>query len=88
MGIYNPQMKMPKGCHRCDYYDSCKVSNKSIGRYNGERCPDCPLVEVKTPHGRLVDIRDINELMNRYKYDDFDHIDYHTPTVIKAEESE
>ena len=49
---------------------------------------DFEVIEVKTPHGRLVDIRDINELMNRYKYDDFDHIDYHTPTVIKAEESE
>ena len=46
---------------------------------------DFEVIEVKTPHGRLVDIRDINELMNRYKYDDFDHIDYHTPTVIEAE---
>ena len=46
---------------------------------------DFEIIEVKTPHGRLVDIRDINELMNRYKYDDFDHIDYHTPTMIEAE---
>lgn len=46
MGVYNPQMKMPRGCHWCDYYDTCKTSNKSIGRYNGERSPDCPLVEM------------------------------------------
>lgn len=78
-------MNMPVGCHRCDYYDACKVSSKSIGRYNAERCPNCPLVEVKTPHGRLIDIENVKELMNRYKYDDFDHIDYHTPTVIEAE---
>ena len=61
MGVYNPQMKMPIGCHRCGYYDLCKVSNKIIGRYNAERCPDCPLVEVKTPHGRLIDTYIVEE---------------------------
>ena len=43
------------------------------------------IIEVKEPHGRLVDINEINELMNRYNYKDFDHIDYYAPTVIERE---
>lgn len=90
MGVYNPQMKMPIGCHRCDYYDLCKVSNKSIGRYNAERCPNCPLVEVKTPHGRLIDAEVIKDSFmekvqeERLVFDD----ERYFPTVIEAEESE
>lgn len=45
-------------------------------------------LEVKEPHGRLVDIDEIGELMNHHKYNDFNHIDYYAITVIPAERSE
>ena len=65
MGVYNPQMKMPLGCHRCEYYDVCKISNKSIGRYNAERSPDCPLVEIEIPHGRLIDAKKFHRRLQK-----------------------
>ena len=90
MGVYMPTVEMPTNCTECKLrlVVGCNPYKDNGLSPSKERHKDCPLVEIKTPHGRLVDIRDINELMNRYKYDDFDHIDYHTPTVIKAEESE
>lgn len=86
MGIYIKGMDRVSDCMYCLFYNH-GYCNAKHGRCNSEFGidADCPIVEVKTPHGRLVDIRDIKELMNRYKYDDFDHIDYHTPTVIEAE---
>lgn len=67
MGIYIKGMMMPHDC------DSCKVSDildctlwKPMDI--GERHPECPLVEVPTPHGDLVD-RDIleQEIINGIK---------------------
>ena len=97
MGVYIKGMRMPKGCYDplvapsyCFMLNSgtCKICHEYADKH-GELCMEypqgCPLVEVKEPHGRLVDINGINELINRYNYKDFDHIDYYTPTIIERE---
>ena len=72
MGVYIKGMEMPHDC------DSCKVSDildctlwKPMDI--GERHPECPLVEVPTPHGDLID-RDIleQELINGIKAGNFE----------------
>ncbi len=46
----------PKSCYACSWYNKvdCPVND---GRYyyRVQRHPTCPLVEVPTPHGRLID---------------------------------
>ena len=53
-------MEMPKSCADCfleDPYDgyNCRIIPKSANWGLGERPSWCPLVEVPTPHGRLID---------------------------------
>lgn len=60
MGVYIKDMEIPKSCRDCDigfticnrYYDP----NFGINDARIKRHPDCPLVEVKAPHGRLGDL--------------------------------
>lgn len=54
------EMEMPDRCANCDYWRSCKVIDKydfleSARKVCAERPMDCPLVEIPTPHGRLID---------------------------------
>ena len=46
----------PKSCYACSWYNKveCPVND---GRYyyRVQRHPACPLVEIPTPHGRLID---------------------------------
>lgn len=96
MGIYIPGMKMPKNCCKCDLCDGeygrefyekawCRVS-KSVHVSPKRRPKNCPLVEVKEPHGRLIDRNAI------YASNYIDDIDFYTkedlddaPAVIEAE---
>ena len=60
---------MPLMCEECPCYDcddySCKATGRGVIEYRYDGRPDnCPLVEVPTPHGRLIDE---NELL-RHKY--------------------
>lgn len=61
MSVLIKGMQMPKNCLECDIrgYDAnageeycpfTQIECLSIGRQN-----ECPLVEIKTPHGRLID---------------------------------
>lgn len=50
MGIYNPNAEMPKNCAVCK--EDCKYRNITAHK----RHKRCPLIEIKKPHGRLVDI--------------------------------
>lgn len=63
MSVLIKGMEMPHDC------DSCKVSDildctlwKPMDI--GERHPECPLVEVPTPHGRLIDADRVIHEMN------------------------
>lgn len=53
MGIYNPNKSMPKVCIDC--YDSKCLLPLYLKDITKERSPLCPLIEIKTPHGRLID---------------------------------
>lgn len=51
---------MPLTCEECPCYDnndySCNVTGRGVIEYRFDGRPDdCPLVEVPTPHGRLID---------------------------------
>lgn len=55
MSVLVKGMEMPRCCAECGIdVDSCKLWEEFIKRRE-ERHPDCPLVEVPTPHGRLID---------------------------------
>ena len=51
---------MPLTCEECPCFDEkddcCNVSGRNVIDYKFYGRPDdCPLVEVSTPHGRLID---------------------------------
>ena len=62
MGVFIKGMEMPKSCWRCtlsQLYEKprvmlvCKITHEEVLRYKIDS--NCPLVEVPTPHGRLID---------------------------------
>ena len=72
MGVYIKGMRMPDGCEMCDFIDSDGYCAAMGGDYlfdylpkgviwlpSGWKCEHCPLVDVKEPHGRLVDINEV-----------------------------
>ena len=66
MSILIRDMEMPKSCYRCpmandDFY-LCGATEKYLENDSEERRPDwCTLVEIPTPHGRLIDIRSVED---------------------------
>lgn len=57
MGIYNPFAHMPRTCDACDNYhkELCPLCEDFRG-FMESRHPKCPLVEIRAPHGKLVDV--------------------------------
>ena len=61
MSVLIKDMKMPSCCGECfaceSYSVGCKLLLALLDRedYMHERHKDCPLVEIKEPHGRLID---------------------------------
>lgn len=52
--------EMPISCTECPCYDDtdtcfCKVLDSYCEQYKTERHPNCPLAEIPTQHGRLID---------------------------------
>lgn len=60
MGVYVKGMKMPKDHLSCPFRgaitEMCIASEKWCNGFN----EDCPLVEVKEPHGSLIDAKEEN----------------------------
>ena len=79
-------------CIANHYAGCCRVLSKYIdeNKFVNERHPDCPLIEVKTPHGRLIDA---DKLANEtfYGATSAPYITYKnfvdTPTIIEAEDT-
>ena len=96
MSIIIKGMKMPSGCFDCpiSFEDSegyiCDVAPKCTG-FELERPDWCPLVEVPTPHGRLIDA-DAFENFIRKDWDKNDHwiadVVYSRPTIIEADDKD
>lgn len=93
---------MPTRCIDCPFMvsrdnDDCILqsdeANEKFETWE-EMKRDCPLVEIKTPHGRLVDERDAYDHIAEQEggnYVDMDAVDMglqETPTVIEAEEDQ
>ena len=59
MSVLIKGMEMPKSCLICVCdipKGNCDLwRNQTPEEHRRERHPDCPLVEVPTPHGRLID---------------------------------
>ena len=106
MSVLIKGFKMPEDCRECPlemYYMNCgetrcRAENKILAEnfkttpFDGR--PDwCPLVEVTTPHGRLIDadalLEDVRKNSVSYSADDFAHewVDVQ-PTVIEAEDGD
>ena len=62
MSVLVKGMEMPTTCREC-VIGNPKAKTCIIGKpkMNTKRRDDCPLVEVKEPHGRLIDIDDAIE---------------------------
>lgn len=59
-GVYIRDLEMPKTCGECLLYrlrppgeSYCAYNLFTVADY--ERPVDCPLIEVKSPHGDLID---------------------------------
>lgn len=84
MGVYNPFAELPNSCDLCDSREKCDLRREYAGRSVG-RHPDCPLVEVKTPHGRIGDFDSLkSSLISDYAYAAAKMVD-DEPTIIEAE---
>lgn len=58
MSVFIPGMEMPKTCYDdcpCQSLHWCNALKEITEPMTGKRIDRCPLVEIKTPHGRLID---------------------------------
>lgn len=108
MSILIKGAKMPKSCDKCDFiaYDDeyeyecwCPIIRSNVEEYTENKPARCPLVDVATPHGRLIDA---DKYLNKVKYeaegmsDDYgdvfinytDWVLRKEPTVIESEEQD
>lgn len=94
MSILIKGMDMPISCEKCPLcydYLHCSIDD-SLHMFLYNRHPNCPLVEIPTPHGRLIDAdalelekeveladdwKTAHEIANCVKY---------APTILEAEE--
>lgn len=54
MGIYLPNMEMPKSCEACELAKHFDGYQENDCPFNAFSYYDCPLIPVP-PHGRLID---------------------------------
>lgn len=96
----NSKVHLPSSCEKCpfNYADMsvglCIAASKTIDTrtYGRKRHPDCPLVEIPRPHGRLIDaealmISVLDAMKNKTDDSVIGLIDK-APTIIEAEVSE
>ena len=59
MGVYIKGVAMPENCKRCEFETDellCDLTGgHTDGVRNSGRLEGCPLVEIKMPHGDLID---------------------------------
>lgn len=106
MSVLIKGMEMPKDCISCEFsypmFEGiwyCGYAGKYIDEENDEEyyeaaySYDCPLVEVPTPHGRLIDAGALLTERRKSKYYHLKNGDIaipvidieHAPTIIEAE---
>lgn len=108
MSIFiNSKVHLPSSCEKCpfNYADLsagiCTAADKTIDTrtYGRKRHPDCPMAELPTHHGRLIDADELMKKLERhrdmcgdidtqYAFDTAIRILRNIPTIIEAEVSE
>ncbi len=95
MSILIQGMDMPKNCKECQLLAwgggyVCMASRTSMEALMIKaRRKDCPLIEIPTPHGRLIDADELVRIWTGAKfYGSIKPIVDARPTVIEAEGSE
>lgn len=106
MSVLIKGMDMPKRCEDCPFKEYKQGRCKAYRDLNtlcktGDKPEWCPLVEMPTPHGRLIDARELQRHIHEHAYaveDGFHNVDWGmfthgidylisiTPTIIEAEE--
>jgi hypothetical protein len=99
MSVLIRGMEMPKRCGLCpcarsvdsvDWYCwQCTATEKVLNKFDVQesRPQHCPLVEVKTPHGRLIDADEMVSLWKGCTFEgDITCLLDPRPTVLEAEE--
>ena len=104
MSVFIPGVETPKNCGGCHFRRSCfdgtSVCFLNPGVYidfvafEQHRPEWCPFVEIKTPHGRLVDVREVLEKADKAPWFDGDVSELglllgaEVTTIIEAEGGE
>ena len=110
MSLLIKGVEMPDSCLNCRFRTTmlknvlsptmrtsayaCLISGMEINNWYEEKHKNCPLVEIPTPHGDLVDRDDLIDEINRvtfvkrYDYDVAYNIVTDAETIIEAEVSE
>lgn len=92
MSVYIRGMEMPESCEDCIFFTSkpvsrCTLIGNIISSFDDDRLSDCPMVEVTTPHGRLIDADGVLAWWCEEEEDSPYVEDVHNaPTIIEAEE--
>lgn len=81
-----PNIDKPKGCGKCEVWSLCHYPKVDKG-YDDKVMPDCPLIEIPTPHGRIIDEDEIFKRPHCGECNDatLEAIEY-APTILEAEE--
>ena len=98
MGVYIKGMEMPKNCESCQFrrcisdlimfsWVGCQLDAGIAKKESFKgRHPDCPLVEIKAPHGRLGDLDAlVHEYYRAPTYPNLCKAINNEPTVLEAE---
>ena len=92
MSVLFKGMVMPQCCGECKFMvDRWCYASEDAYFVENKRHPDCPLVEVPTPHGRLIDADELevdtewSDYYDGYQSYSAMQIKY-APTVIESEE--
>ena len=88
MSVLIKDMEMPSNCNDCDI-DFCIFKYEARDDIGKTRSDHCPLVEVPTPHGRLIDADVLKEdavvcLFGVARVTDIDK----QPTILESEVEE
>ena len=92
MSVIVKGMEMPKNCKSCPLrysstgYAWCDITGASLALEIDMRDYTCPLVDIPTPHGRLIDADELVRIWTGAKfYGNIKPIVDARPTVIEAE---
>lgn len=96
MDILIKDIGMPLMCDECPCYNesdySCNATGRGVIEYRYDGRPDnCPLVEIPTPHGRLIDADEVKRKMLKFGFRAPDMtktelLEDEITTIVEAEE--